>query len=111
MDEQSDAGAFLWAFGGKVMSRNEDGVPELTFYNEHVVNIYSKLYITIRNTAGLYSAFTHGTGITTFAQGNAVFALGTIDFARFNLADYENDFGILVLPKYDENQEKYYTYK
>ena len=44
-----------------------------------------------------------------FAKGRALFANGQIGQSASKLADYENDFGIIPYPKYDEAQDTYYT--
>nr|MBQ4317909.1 hypothetical protein [Clostridia bacterium] len=62
-----------------------------------------------RRTAEQQSTDQVVVGETIFADGRALFLIGTMNNVT-SMRDAENDFGILPLPKADEAQDDYYSY-
>ncbi len=95
----------------KMMERQSDGKWIFTPNTELLVNKLQKgvdLYWPGNGTAMLYTTLEETYG--QFANNGAHFLVGTLDKAmEAVLADMGNDYGILPMPKYDEQQEMYYT--
>lgn len=115
----SDAGtnivAYLLAFDNQILEVNDDEI-ELVYRNEKINDIVSKLVsaassgaIRIDPNYKNSSGYKHDYGIDMFAKGQALFSNGYITQALNILRDMEDDYGILPYPKWDENQDEYYT--
>ena len=89
------------ALGIYATTKNEKGIPELSFYNERTVNAFEKLET-------LYTAPGTIVGNGDFLGGKVLFY--NQQFALTDdLRDMEDEYGILPMPKYDEAQEEYAT--
>lgn len=106
-DLQSNVNALLWAFGGKIMNRNAEGSLEFVYYNEHLVEIFDKAIQLTHYSPGVFSDTPHGSGTTLFNKMKTLFAIGTLNDASSKILEFENEYGILPLPKFDENQAEY----
>ena len=119
-DAWGSAYAWMWAGGSHVTAKGADGMPYYDVYNERSSNILDKVYNLFYNNIG--SAIRSnkntidfgGNGSADqeylFSIGNALFLserVGVLCTPEFRNASF--DFGILPMPKYDENQEKYLT--
>ncbi len=106
--------AFIAALDLSITTKNSDGIPELTFYNERSVEIFDKLYSIVKESPGTY---TNDRSVAAEAANlfPKMFAAGQLIFDFAGIGDTElyrdmnTDYGILPLPKYDEAQEKYQT--
>ena len=83
-----------------------DGYPELTFYDEHTVEAFEKVKNLHINNPG--SFVVSGAPNTGFSVGNQLFMRGSLNSGS-NLRDMQDDYGVLPLPKFDEEQADYYT--
>ena len=95
------ATSFVHASGELFVTKGDDGF-ELTLGSEKLHNITTKLYDYIYRDGN--------TEITNenFGEGNVLF--GTQVLLKLQiLRDYPTDFGIIPFPKYDENQDGYYS--
>ena len=83
-----------------------DGYPELTFYNEHTVEAFEKVKNLYLNNTGTLS----GTGFeqTKFAAGNQLFGRAQLNSGS-TYRDMTDDYGVLPMPKFDEEQDDYHT--
>ena len=82
-------------------TKNDKGIPELSFYNERTVNAFEKL-------ESLYSAPGTFVGDAKFAEGKVLFYNQQFAYTD-DLRDMEDEYGILPMPKYDEAQAEYAT--
>ena len=83
-----------------------DGYPELTFYDEHTVEAFEKVKaLHIANPGSFVTATASN---TSFAIGNQLFTRGMLDSGS-GLRDMQDDYGVLPLPKFDAEQDDYYT--
>jgi hypothetical protein len=130
IDENSDGIAndgdtvgFYWPYatgrGGGVMdawipamginlSTMESGEPVLTFYNEHTVEAFEKVSdLHLKNPGTLNSG---GAALTStgFNFGNMLFLRGSLNSGS-SLREVTFDYGVLPLPKFDAEQDDYYT--
>jgi len=101
-----DGGMDAWipAMGIKLTTIVDD-YPELTFYDEHTVDAFEKVKaLHLENEGALV-----GTGDkTTFILGNQLFSRGTLNSGA-SCRVMEDKYGLLPLPKFDKEQDNYYT--
>lgn len=111
--------AILAASGEKIASINGDGLIELTFYNERVVDLYDRFTALNFDQVHVYNyQYDNVRGVATalatwdtvrdsvFSEGRALFYTNLFE-AVDRHRDSETDFGILPYPKMDKEQEEY----
>lgn len=111
--------AILSSAGEKIASVNENGLIELTFYNERVVNLYDRFESLVFDQAHVYNyQYDNVTGKATpsavwnanrdaiFTESRAVFYLNTLATVERH-RDAELDFGVLPYPKLDDTQDDF----
>ena len=108
-DAQSNVNTYLWSCDNQIFTKNADGELEFTYYNEHLLDVYEKCYALLNETVGAGYKADHDSGIDKFAQYGTLTANGQIRHAVTKLAEYDNEYGILPYPKYDEAQKEYKT--
>ncbi len=102
-----DYNAFsLWVGSGeKVISKNEDDIPELTLYNERSEAVLNKV---LDINANADTCMDHNTSYEIFGTGLIMFQLVGMRVLPV-YRQYDVDFGILPIPKYNEEQKDYYS--
>ena len=100
----------LYATGERIITLNSDGLPELTLYNEKVVDVYQKYMKLILSEAG-WNQLGGSTHQTAFCEGRFAF----VDVNIWHLSndvfrETEVEFGLVPWPKYDETVDKYYSF-
>lgn len=96
---------FRIAFGETSTQNNSDGLPEFSLETERFTNIYNK----IRDAISDHNVFYAGADqdmLAMFSEGRSLFYTEVLSAAK-TLRDSNVDFGLLPLPKYDEDQEEY----
>lgn len=106
---KSAANAYLWAFGKKIATQQPDHTYKLDYYDEKLVSIVERLYNLYYETDYVHFDPNSHHYISWFENGNALFANGLIEMAVNNLREAEFDYGIIPYPKWDTEQENYYT--
>lgn len=114
-------GIYIWddimmgivnASGTKCCTIDKDGMLQLSLFSEHFVNAFEKFssYAFNKDVTCEYqrNGYDQPYGRIAFKENRALFYLYSLGEA-VNLRDMEEDFGILPLPKYDEEQERYYN--
>lgn len=109
IDSKGDANKYLWAFGKKVMTRNEAGEYDDTFYDEKLVSIVEWLYDTKENNDYIWTDTAWNTGYNAFMREKTLIANGYLEMTQWGMRELEVDYAILPLPKWDEAQQNYYT--
>ena len=114
----SAAAALPWAFNHYVSKRDDDGYPEIILNNEKSAQITSKMYDYFYNTPGwsimTVAQRTNGKMWWDYAR-EEMFPNNLAVFCSIVLGDtlifkaMESDYGILPMPKWNEQQDKYYT--
>ena len=117
MDSRDKYGLELWddtilymvtGAGQKILTLDEDGVPELTLNTEITANIVEK-YIKLASESCSIN-FQHMSGgvswINMYINGQALFLLEYFK-ALPSFRDTDLDYGLLPFPKYDEAQESH----
>ncbi|HBL84026.1 MAG: hypothetical protein A2Y17_05690 [Clostridiales bacterium GWF2_38_85] len=108
--------AMFYGSGERLASKDAEGMPQITMYNAHSVNVVEKILELMTNSDYFVNANNYFTVSNTpvdltrqafidercliFCEG-----LGSVEKLRNMAAD--TDFGILPIPLYDENQENY----
>ncbi len=116
-DPQSNINTYLWAFDNPVFEKNGDSL-EFVYKTDKVPAIIQVLMDTFNVYDGMRSDLqyispvtqsSHWYSMEMFGKGLSVFANGFIGTALSSYRDMEDDYAILPYPKWDENQEEYYT--
>ncbi len=107
------------ASGVNLASKNDDGSYSLSYYSEKSLDIANKIQDVYRSSRYVmtYDRISEGADITGyddiweysrsfFARDHALFLTGSGYIAK-ELRDMESKYGILPLPKYNENQTDY----
>lgn len=113
----SNLDAYLWAFDNMIFQRNGEGNLEFTYYNEKLVNIVEKLYHVFVEDAYVYCPSTskdaavhvHNVPMEHFKKGGSVFVNALLSQTLTYLSDFDDSYGILPYPKFDEDQAEYKT--
>ncbi len=116
-DCKSNLCTYMWAFDAPIFVKNQNALA-FALDLDKTANIVDKLCNTFNVYQGMRidkkyvspsgtAEFNYG--IDMFALGQSLFANGCLDHALSKLRDMEDDYAILPYPKWDENQEKYYT--
>ncbi len=100
--------AGMWMSAGEsLITLDENNVPQITWGSERFSNVWDKITQIMGDNA------VYGNNIdfisTGLRDGQALFATEVVAFIRSYRAN-DREFGILPMPKYDENQDRYYTY-
>ncbi len=100
--------AGLWMSAGQALvSLDDKYVPTMTWNSEHFVNVWEKICTIMGDQSVKADNIDYiSSGLR---EGNALFATEVVAFIRA-YRDNEREFGILPMPKFDENQDRYYTY-
>lgn len=97
--------------GVDIATKNEDDIPELTFYSDKTVQIYTKVTELLFQDQYFWSwskaKKDNERSRVMFANNQALFNWNEFHSIP-NLRAMEKDFGILPMPLFDENQERYY---
>ena len=104
------AGVFLTGFDQPIMKTGSDGYPKLALNTEKTISSAEKIYaLSFENKDSYVLPQVKEAEITEiFEQGRALFYNGFLCDAN-GFRDMTDDYGILPMPKYDEQQDKYYT--
>ena len=87
----------------------EDKQLVMTLYSEHTVDVFDKIFDMLENTGTLKAPYNGKYTEALFSAGCSVFANLALTHCYNNLREYENPYGIIPLPKWDEQQERYCT--
>ena len=105
---------WIYAFENPICKKNAEGVPEITLNSDRIDTIVNRIYDLCYNTNGAWCDFSTSSidylARELFYEGNAIFTHNKIgDATSERLRNFEDDYGILPFPKYDENQKEYKT--
>ena len=98
--------------GEKCATVQPDGRLELTLYNERVLSMFEKFTTAYYDTTQAYHyqrvSYDITDPVAMFANDQALFFMQLLDLVTY-FRDMKTDFGILPLPKLDEEQDRYYS--
>ena len=119
-DAWGSAYAWMWAGGAHATAKGSDGLPYYDLYTERNATLLGKVYdlfynnpgSAIRSNKNTIQFGNEGSGDQAylFSKGSALFMLDRVGVLC--TPEYRNaafDFGIIPIPKFDTNQEKYLT--
>ena len=109
---QTSISSWLWAFDNPTMKKDEDGIPQIAVKTDKINAIVNNLYDYLFNSNGVHYRTDNeaGQGMDLFLSKQAIFALGGVGSPTGEgLRNFEDEYGMLPMPKWDENQTKYYT--
>lgn len=100
--------ALYYCTDAMITKRSPNGIPELVMGRERNIDNYMKLYDLVMNSVGvIYDPDPDTTyNLPIFRDGLTMYLGGFLHFAD-KLRDMEDDYGILPLPKVDEEQDDY----
>jgi len=106
--------SYLWAFDNPVCAKDEDGVPQISVKTDKIDAIVNAMYDFCYNNAGVYYdpslANEKSIAGTLWHSKRAIFQLGSVSSAASEkYRNFEDDYGLLPLPKWSEDQQKYKT--
>ncbi len=106
--------AWLPAFDNPICAKDGDGKPSLVIKSDKIDTIVNNIYDMCYNTNGVWCDTYAGGGQSTatklFFEKRAIFTeLGLSEATTQRLRDFEDEYGILPMPKLDETQLKYKT--
>jgi len=112
-----DAGTSIgWLFGADqhITTKDADGCPVLDMQNDRMMGIVEKFYNLMNSPDtfldGFYtSTYMDSTYRSMLIGGRSFLTWMDIGSMHSALREIEFDFGILPMPKYDKEQEKYYS--
>ena len=106
----SPAVTFTWAFDMDIIEIDEDYNFEITFGSERNATIFEDLFNLYYRTTGVTtSGNNHSYSIATFNKGNTLLCSGLFDHSLSILREFEDPYAIIPYPKYDDQQEEYYS--
>lgn len=110
----SPINTYLWAFDNPICVKDADGVPQIAIKTDKINNIVNDIYDLIYSTGGVYydNDAPSGTRYASdmFLAKKAIFVPESLLAPlseRFR--NFDDDYGLLPYPKYDENQAEYHT--
>ncbi len=104
--------AYLYGFDQRLASVSEDGQIEMLLETDKAASVFEalhKLHYESEGTLVPKSGTGNGDIYKPFVEGHALFCPIQFQYIEKVLREYENDFGVLPLPKWDENQSEYYS--
>ena len=96
---------YVWSLGGRYVTTNSEGVPEITIGSELLERVYDAV-LSLTEADGTYP--TNDYSVEMFIRGNTLFENNNLSDAG-NLREVDFYYGILPNFKLDENQEFYLT--
>ena len=99
---------FSVASGNRLANLNENGLPYMTTITEKAVNDHEKIKMVLYEQTARVGTGDSAEYERVFTENRSLFAIGML--SQFTaIRAMENDFGIIPLPKQDENQQNYVT--
>ncbi len=108
--------AFSYSCGLTLTTKNEDGFFEFNFNNSKVYDVVDKLQLLFEAPSTYHYPWPADVGLyghsvdeaLNIGTGRTLFALDQLA-SLYRFRNSEVDFGILPYPKFDENQDEYYS--
>ncbi len=106
--------AYLWAFDNPIVTPDEEGVPQISVKTDKIDSIVQDIYDFCYNNDGVYydPTLTNEKSIapSLFYLKKAIFMQGSVyGAANQSMRDFEDEYGMLPMPKYTEEQTSYKT--
>lgn len=101
----------IYMTGSKVITNNDDGVPEFSFYNDKTIDIYERYFKLIRSDGAYCELSDKGENVqAAWSTGRVAFMQTSMEnLGSAYFLDSSVNFGLIPLPKYDKEVSKYYS--
>ncbi len=103
--------SFFSGSGAKIISKDENDIPTLSIMNDRNVEVLQRLFDLTSQTDNFYNMHQRGIDDATFRklfeEGHGLYHWIRLDSVSAMRAS-ETEFGILPIPKYNEEQNRYY---
>ena len=101
----------IWGCGITAVNTALDGqmTESDVFFGEKMQDVQEKLFGFINDTNDGLRASSTGTGNTAFAEGRCLFFCNIASYAMSKFKDAGISFGLLPPPKYNADQDRYYS--
>ncbi len=114
--QYDDMYAFIFGSGVRIVSPDADGYPAMSFYNEKTIEVVEKMlsfmqekdYYICGNDMFNEFQWPMVPLLQDFADGKCIFFAGIVE-SIFDLIDPKEEFGIAPSPKYNKEQDTYYS--
>ena len=105
---------YLWAFDNPVCVKDEEGIPQIAIKTDKINGIVADIYDMFYNTDGVYfdgsKSNEKADAKDLFYGKRAIFTTGSLgNPLDEKLRNFEDEYGIIPYPKYDETQTEYLT--
>jgi len=107
--DEADIGPWLPAFNIRLCTKDESGMPRLSYFTEKSVAAHEWMYDFFLEHPDVFFVPKNAGYMDMFKQDRALTAIIKFDDAATILRDMESDYGVLPMPKYDEAQTAYYN--
>lgn len=94
-------------YSGARIFENVDDYPAYVLNNERGFNAFMDYFDIVKDTS-VYAKGAYVNNTNTFIEGRALFRGTTLQSVRTFYRPFEDDFGLLTVPKYDEEQDSYH---
>ncbi|MGM9653074.1 MAG: hypothetical protein ACI3XP_05500 [Eubacteriales bacterium] len=92
---------FMYPAGIRVVTNDENGIPQLSFMSEKTVEVFDRYFSHIKKGSNVVTA---ADMFAAFSEGR-VFTIDCTVAGTSNLREMEDEFGIVPWPKYSEEDE------
>ncbi len=103
---------FVYGAGLKTVQYDQNGLPSKLNQSEKLFDVFDKVYKFINESGDAYICNNGKFSLpneSDFQSGKALFMTSWIGYAK-ELRNMDADFGILPYPKWDKEQENYYSF-
>lgn len=113
LSERYGTYGFWAAAGQRVTSKNEEGLLDFSLFNDYSINVFNKAFAFQRDFGTTWlntvsGKYNYNEMLVTFGAGRALFYFGGLT-NTMTLRSSDTDFGIITMPKYDEQQTEYFN--
>lgn len=99
---------FIYGADERVIKNDSNGLPVLNLESERFTEVFTKVRDTLSDHNVFYNA-SDDTYLQMFYEERSLFSTEVLEVAK-RLRPYDVDFGILPLPKWNEEQDEYVQY-
>jgi len=110
VNKSSGATPFAYAFGEMSVAKNDQDLPVLAMNQEKWADMTNTVYkLFFENSSSSFVSENYTDHRKMFKEGRTLFFNDIFQTAMTDLREMEDDYGIIPLPKWNEEQKDYYT--